>query len=62
MSAAGNQEVMNALDNFCFVAGSVAIGNGFVLHAGRLHPHPTHFGYRNGVNPHHPGPKSRLAT
>lgn len=56
-----NLEAFDALDNFCSINDSVAIGNGFVIHLGRLHSHPADFGSRNGVDPHYPGAKSHIA-
>jgi lipid-binding SYLF domain-containing protein len=55
-------EVFDALDNFCSADGSVATGNGFVLHPGGLHPHSADFGHRNGVDSHHSGAKSGIAN
>ena len=54
-------EVLDALDNFCSVDDSVAIGNGFLIHLGRFHPHPSDCGSRNGVDPRYPGAKSHIA-
>jgi hypothetical protein len=50
----------DALDNFCAFDDPVATGNGFVIHVGRIYPHPSNFGHRNGIDPHHPGPKPHL--
>jgi hypothetical protein len=55
-------EVFDALDNFCSADGSVAPGNGFVLHPGRLHSHSADFGHRNGVDPHYSGAESGIAN
>jgi hypothetical protein len=54
-------EVFPALDNLFSVDDHVVSGNGFVVHLGRLYPHSADIGRRNGVDPHHSGPKSDLA-
>jgi hypothetical protein len=57
-----NLEVLNALDNRCAADDSVAARNGFLIHVGGLYPHSVDIGYRNGIDPHHSGTKSRLAS
>ena len=52
---------VHALDNLCSADDSVATGNGFVIHAGRLYPHFADIGACNGFDTHHPGTKSNLA-
>ena len=50
------------MDHFSFANDSVAIGNGVVLHVGRLYPHPVDTGPRDRVDPDHSGTKSHLAN
>jgi hypothetical protein len=53
-------EVPHALDDLSSTDDSVATGNGFVVHAGRLHSHPADTGDRDGVDSHHSRTKSSL--
>jgi len=54
-------EVFHALDNLCFTDDSLATRHGFVIHVGRLHPHPADIGHCDGIDTHYSRTKSDLA-
>ena len=55
-------EVFYALDNLCSTDDSLATRNRYFIHVRGIYSHLADIGYRDGIDTHHSGAKSDLAS